>query len=118
GCDTIKRSTRSPMENTAKPTLTSVTVAQAWDAIMAHFAPLEPVSVPLPEALGLVLAEDVSSDLDLPPFDNSAMDGYAVQASDTIGALLAAPISLHVVGYILAGAAPGPDDVVRPGTAI
>lgn len=106
------------METTRKPTLTSVTVAQAWDAIMANFAPLEPIPVPLPESLGLVLAEDVYSDIDLPPFDNSAMDGYAVQANDTVGALLAAPISLHVVGYIPAGAAPGPDDIVRPHTAI
>src|SRR5262245_59713081 len=100
------------------PTLASVSVAEAYDAILSNFAPLPPVDVPLTDALGLVLAEDVRSDLDLPPFDNSAMDGYAERAEDTSGAAQDAPASLLVTGYIPAGAAPGPDDVVQPGTAI
>ncbi len=106
------------MESTKKATLVSISVAEAWDAIMANFAPLEPVAVPLPEALGMALAEDVYSDLDLPPFDNSAMDGYALRAEDTDGASVGNPASLRVAGYIAAGAAPGPEDIVRPGIAI
>lgn len=106
------------METPPIPTLTSISVAEAYDAIMANFAPLENALVPLREAIGLVLAEDVYSDIDLPPFDNSAMDGYAVRAEDTVGAHERAPLPLRVVGYIPAGAAPGPDDVIRSGTAI
>jgi molybdopterin molybdotransferase len=97
--------------------LTSVSVQQALESILAGFAPLEPVDGPLAEALGLVLAEDVSSDIDLPPFDNSAMDGYAVRAADVAGSTLERPSALRVVGYVPAGSAPGPDDRVEPGTA-
>lgn len=45
-----------------------------------------PVAVPLAQAQGLVLADDVVAGLALPVFDNSAMDGYAVRAEDTAGA--------------------------------
>src|SRR5438045_2170824 len=86
--------TRNCMDQ--QPTLTSVTVQEALEGILARFSALEPVSVPLPEALGLVLAEDVHTDSDLPPFDNSAMDGYAVQASDTEKATPEHPASLRV----------------------
>jgi molybdopterin molybdotransferase len=59
----------------------SVTEAQA--VILQHARPLPPEDVPLgPAALGLVLAEDVTSDLDMPPYDKSMMDGYAVRAAD------------------------------------
>ena len=97
--------------------LAGVTVEQALEAILADFAPLEAVEVALPDALGLVLAEDVSADIDIPPFDNSSMDGYAVRANDTTQASDDAPARLRVVGYLPAGGAPGPDDRVEPGTA-
>jgi molybdopterin molybdotransferase len=97
--------------------LSGVSVAEALEAILGHFTPLEVVQVPLADALGLVLAEDVESDMDIPPFDNSSMDGYAVQAADTQGASDGTPRQLEVVGYLPAGGAPGPDDHVRPGTA-
>src|SRR5689334_16230071 len=101
-----------------KTPLTSVSVEEAYEAILANFAPLEPVSVKLSEAVGLVLAEDVYSDIDLPPFDNSAMDGYAVRARDTEGATGESPSRLRVTGYIPAGAAPSPEDTVEAGTAV
>ena len=53
----------------------------------------------LEEALCRVLAEDVASDLDLPPFDRAAMDGYALRAAD----VAAAPVALDVVGEVRAG---------------
>lgn len=99
-------------------TATSVSVEEAFEAILANFSPLEPTSVGLADATGLVLAEDVFSDINLPPFDNSAMDGYAVRARDVAQATPDQPARLHVKGYIPAGAAPGPGDVVEPGTAI
>ena len=92
-------------------------MAEALEAILSHFAPLEMVQVTLPEALGLVLADDIHSDMHIPPFDNSSMDGYALRAEDTVGASDDTPRSLRVVGYLPAGGAPGPADRVVPGTA-
>jgi len=68
------------------------------------------------EARGRVLADDVSSDRDVPPFTNSAMDGYAVRAVDTRSASAARPIHLDVLGEIRAGVAPSTS--VRPSTAL
>lgn len=59
-----------------------LTVDEALRSVRAHAAPLPPRPAPLAEALGLVLAEDVSADLDLPPFDKALMDGYAVRSAD------------------------------------
>ena len=63
---------------------------------------LEAVEVPLPEADGAVLDESVASDSDLPPFDKSAMDGYAARAED----LHATPVELEVIEELPAGVAP------------
>ncbi|CAM3255967.1 gephyrin-like molybdotransferase Glp [Mycobacterium colombiense] len=74
-----------------------------------------PAAVPLTEAQGLVLAEDVVAQLALPVFDNSAMDGYAVRAEDTSGATPERPVLLPVAEDIPAGRT---DELtLRPGTA-
>jgi molybdopterin molybdotransferase len=65
--------------------------------------PPTPGIVPLREALGLVLAADVTAAGAIPPFDNSAMDGYAVRAADCAGASPDAPVTLAVVGESAAG---------------
>ena len=72
--------------------------------------PIEAVGVR--EVHGLVLAEDVVAAHDVPPFANSAMDGFAVKGAD----VAAAPVTLEVVGEVAAGALP--DSEVVPGTAI
>ncbi len=97
--------------------LAGVTVGEALEAILANFAPLEVVVVALPDALGLVLAEDVVSDMNIPPFDNSSMDGYAVHAQDVTGASDEEPARLRVAGFLPAGGAPGPNDRVEAKTA-
>ena len=77
-----------------------------WDAcaiILRDVKPLDSESVPVREALGRVLAEDVRSPLALPPWDNSSMDGYAVRATDVRDASADAPVVLRVVGTIAAG---------------
>ncbi|OBJ39850.1 gephyrin-like molybdotransferase Glp [Mycobacterium colombiense] len=74
-----------------------------------------PVAVPLTEAQGLALAEDVMAQLALPVFDNSAMDGYAVRAEDTSGATPEQPVMLPVAEDIPAGRTDGL--TLRPGTA-
>lgn len=63
-----------------------ITVEEHLARVLAAVAPLPPRPVPLAEALGTVLAEDVPAALAVPPFDNSAMDGYAVRAGDVAGA--------------------------------
>ncbi|GAB3908676.1 gephyrin-like molybdotransferase Glp [Microbispora bryophytorum] len=67
--------------------------------ILAAVRPLAPLEVEIEAALGAVLAEDVASPVPLPPFDNSAMDGYAVRAED----VAAAPVTLPVIGDVAAG---------------
>jgi molybdopterin molybdotransferase len=104
-------------DKVADAALSGVSVEQALEAILAEFRPLEAVEAPLAGALGLVLAEDVAADMDIPPFDNSSMDGYAVRAEDTASARDDTPARLRVTGYLPAGGAPGPDDRVLPGTA-
>jgi len=74
-----------------------------------HVPRLEATRVPLHAALGLVLAEPIASDVDMPPFDKSAMDGFAVVASD----LASVPRALRVTQEIAAGVVPKAP--VRPG---
>ncbi|MCE1177905.1 MAG: molybdopterin molybdotransferase MoeA [Micrococcales bacterium] len=85
--------------------------------VLDGVAPLAPVRLPLAEALGCILAEDVVASLDLPAFTNSAMDGYAVRAADCAGASAAAPVSLPVAGTVRAG---DPSGAMRlePGSAV
>ncbi|PJW28063.1 molybdopterin molybdenumtransferase, partial [Escherichia coli] len=62
------------------------TVEEHRTALLSLVSALPARSVPLAEALGRVLAADVVATVDLPGFDNSAMDGYAVRSSDVAGA--------------------------------
>ncbi|MGP4057039.1 molybdopterin molybdotransferase MoeA [Mycobacterium sp. 4D054] len=73
------------------------------------------VTVPVADALGLALADDVVAPLSLPGFDNSAMDGYAVFSEDIASATEAAPVRLPVAEDIPAGRTDVP--TLRPGTA-
>lgn len=72
--------------------------------------------VPLDEALGRVLAEDVVSPIDSPPFDRSAVDGYALRAEDTFQAREYSPVELRVIDEIPAGGES--KKTVEPGTAV
>ncbi|HEV3049973.1 MAG TPA: molybdopterin molybdotransferase MoeA, partial [Longimicrobium sp.] len=80
-----------------------LTASQALAAILAGVRPLDAEERPLLDALGSVLAEDVVSPVDLPPWDNSAMDGFAVRAADVRGASADAPRLLRVVDDVPAG---------------
>jgi molybdopterin molybdotransferase len=83
-----------------------ISVAEATRHILDGVAPIETEAVPLVEALGRVLAEDVVSPLDLPAHTNSAMDGYAVRADDVRGATPDAPRRLRVIEQVHAGRFP------------
>ena len=89
------------MTDQAAPPPIAVEDLQARVAAAVSILPA--VAVPLEDALGLVLAEDVVAGLALPPFANSAMDGYAVRWADVASATEASPIQLPVIGEIGAG---------------
>jgi putative molybdopterin biosynthesis protein len=79
-------------------------------------APLAAETVPLADALGRVLAHDVAAPIDVPPFDRSNVDGFAVRAADTAGATDAAPRRLALNGEVLA-CGHAPKLTVAPGSA-
>ena len=79
-------------------------------------SPLAAESVALAAALGRVLAHDVAAPIDVPPFDRSGVDGFALRAADTAGATDAAPRRLELNAEVIAcGHAPAIE--VKPGTA-
>ncbi|WP_276778588.1 gephyrin-like molybdotransferase Glp [Actinomyces gerencseriae] len=84
------------------------------DDVLAALTPLPATDVPVAAAHGLVLAQDVTAALPVPPWTNSAMDGYAVRARDTAPAAPRAPVVLPVSGDVPAGSVPAP---LVPGTA-
>jgi molybdopterin molybdotransferase len=91
-------------------------VDAARDAVLGAVpGPTEDEVLWLPDALGRVLATDVISELDLPPWDNSAMDGYAVRSADLAAASELTPVLLRVAGDIPAGVAP--KERIERGTA-
>ena len=79
------------------------TVREHLDDVLAAVAPLAPMQVALNDAHGCVLFEDVAVEWPLPPFDNSAMDGYAVRVDDLAGASETAPVTLKVIADLPAG---------------
>jgi molybdopterin molybdotransferase len=84
--------------------------------VLAAIRPLPPRELRLDEAVGAVLAEDVTAAWALPPFDNSGMDGYAVLAADVAGAAPDRPVTLPVRGEIPAGDTRRTD--LAPGTCL
>ncbi|MGD9501704.1 MAG: gephyrin-like molybdotransferase Glp [Methyloceanibacter sp.] len=89
-----------------------LSVAEALARVTRDLAPLGAERVPLERASGRVLAEDLAARLTQPPFDASAMDGYAVRAAD----VASLPVTLKLAGQSLAGA--GYRGRVGPGEAI
>jgi molybdopterin molybdotransferase len=79
------------------------TVDEHVDRIVESLAPLSPYDQPLLESLGLPVCEDITAPMDLPSFDNSAMDGYAVSFDDVASASEDHPVHLPVVGEMAAG---------------
>ncbi|HEY54793.1 MAG TPA: molybdopterin molybdotransferase MoeA [Dehalococcoidia bacterium] len=80
-----------------------ISVEQALGKILENISVLEVEESPILSCLGQVMAEDVSSTINIPPLDNSAMDGYAVRSADTVGASRKSPRTLRVIGIVTAG---------------
>lgn len=93
------------------------TVSEHLDAILGALTPRPAEPVALTEALGLVLADDVVARVDLPGFDNSSMDGYAVCSDSLAGAASGSEVTLALVGEVAAGDDPafsvGPGQAAR-----
>jgi molybdopterin molybdotransferase len=92
-----------------------VSVQEACARILARVQPLASERVALADALGRTAAADVRSPIDQPPWDNSAMDGFAARAADVRGAARERPVALRVVERIPAGGFPA--RAVGPGEA-
>ncbi|HBF26182.1 MAG: molybdopterin molybdenumtransferase MoeA [Micrococcales bacterium] len=93
-----------------------VSVDDYREGILAGLEPLDPITLPLADSHGCVLAEDVVAQWPLPSFDNSSMDGYAVIASDVSSAVEASPVTLTVIDDVPAGSRA--DVALRPGCAV
>jgi molybdopterin molybdotransferase len=92
-----------------------ISVEQALDKVLSSIQVLEEEERSLLESLGQVLAEDIYSEIDVPPKDNSALDGYAVRSADIQGASPQHPRVLRVIDMVIAGGTPQKN--VEPGTA-
>ncbi len=94
-----------------------ISVEEALEKVLSYVDVLEAEEELILDSLGRVLAEDVRSTIDIPPLDNAAMDGYAVQAQSTAGASPTSPRVLRVIGEVAAGYITkeevGPDTSIR-----
>jgi molybdopterin molybdotransferase len=93
-----------------------ISVDEALEKVLSFVSVLSCEKKPLIDCLGQALAEDIIAPFDVPPFDNSAMDGYAVRSRDIAGASEKAPVFLHVIDEVAAGEISSVR--VQPGTAI
>src|SRR5574341_945326 len=100
-----------------KPLKALLGLEEGMQIIMDAVRPIDRIErVTLLEAVGRVLAEEVTAGMDVPPFARAAMDGYAVKADDTFGAGNFSPAILGLIGVMHAGEAAGLE--VRRGTCI
>ena len=97
----------------ALDTIVLRSVEEAQQEMLEHFRALPAEVIPLQAALGRTLAEDMRADMDVPPFANSAMDGYAVRVTDLRSG---SDLVLEVIGEVPAGGVAG--QPVEPGTAM
>lgn len=106
--------TRPSLSGIRRATVAAViTIVEAFERVQSRVNRLPVVTVDISTAVGRVLAADVVAVEDVPPFANTAVDGYAVRSGDVADA----PVELDVVGELAAGAAPtvavGPGEAVR-----
>lgn len=92
------------------------TVQQHLNWILARVETLPVEDIAVRDAHGLTLAEDARSELSLPLWDNSAMDGYAVRSADIAAVTPGTPVALRIAGEVLAGSSLDP--VIEPGSAV
>ena len=104
------------MSESLAPLNELVPVAKAQQIIIGQVEPMQSETVSLTESYKRTLAVDLSSDIDVAPFDNSAMDGFAFRAADVAEASAETPVHLQIVAHIAAG--DWYDQVVQPGQCV
>jgi molybdopterin molybdotransferase len=92
-----------------------LSVAEAQKRLLSALNPVEVSKTPLSRSLGRVLAAEIRSPMNLPPFPNSSVDGFAVRVADLRGSSFSSPTDLQVVGDVAAGKMP--DFQIEPGQA-
>ncbi|MGQ9833077.1 MAG: molybdopterin molybdotransferase MoeA [Candidatus Villigracilaceae bacterium] len=92
-----------------------ISVNEARQRILDSLTPVDTLNLHLRACGGRILAKEIRANTELPPFDNSGMDGFAVRAADTLGASPASPRTLRVVADIPAGTSP--ECSIAPGEA-
>ena len=80
-----------------------ISLEEARALVLSHVRPLPVETVPVLEAVGRVAATDLASDIDIAPFAHSAMDGFAVRASELAEASTESPVELDVIAEVAAG---------------
>ncbi|ATW23656.1 gephyrin-like molybdotransferase Glp [Candidatus Formimonas warabiya] len=93
-----------------------ISLEEAQELLLQRASMVEESSVPLMESLGRILSRDIRARENLPSFDKSPLDGYALQAKDVERAELSHPVSLEIIEEVRAGFVP--QNRIRPGTAI
>ncbi len=93
-----------------------IPIEEALRIILENVRPLDPLRIDLADCGGLVLAEDIAAREDIPPFTNSAMDGFAVRAGDTEAASPDSPAGLRILEDLRAGEVT--ETAVRPGETV
>lgn len=83
--------------------LTNISIEKAKEILLNQDIKIDTIDIPILESLGYVLGEDIISDINMPPFDRSPLDGYALKSEDIEGASKEAPIVLEVIDYVPAG---------------
>jgi len=93
-----------------------ISFEDALTLVFSYAKPLETISVPLEHSFGCCLAEPVTARMDLPRFDNSAMDGFGVKLADVAGASEASPVRLRLAAIVRAGDEAGRE--LAPGSVV
>ena len=107
---------QSPVTRSTEPPVDMLPVEDAVDRILSFCPRLPSETRAIDDAVGQVLATDITAPFDIPPHDNTAMDGYAVQSESTGGATESNPVRLRVIGELAAGYLY--DGEVRAGQAV
>ncbi len=94
---------KTPISRSTEPPIDMLPVEDAAERILSFCRQLPAESKPIETAVGQVLANDITAPFDIPPHDNTAMDGYAVQSASTEGATEMHPVRLEVIGELAAG---------------
>ena len=83
--------------------LTNISIEKAREILLNEVLEPKVIDMPILESLDHILAEDIKSDMNMPPFDRTPLDGYALRSEDTVSAGAENPVILEAIDNIQAG---------------